>query len=78
LVAVIWYENALPRVPLSVVAPVITGAGAAIVNVRAAWPAPAELVALNVTVEAPAAVGVPEIKPVAVFTDNTEGNPVAP
>ena len=34
--------------------------------------------ALRVTVEVPAAVGVPEINPVPVFTDSPLGNPVAP
>jgi hypothetical protein len=77
-VAVIWYENAVPTVPLAVVALVITGAPTAIVSVRVAWPAPLALVALSVTVEVPAAVGVPEINPLVVLTDNPAGNPVAP
>ena len=51
----------------------------ATVRVRvAAEPAPALLVALRVTVEEPAAVGVPEIEPVEALTDNPAGNPVAP
>jgi hypothetical protein len=49
-----------------------------IVNVRVAWPVPALLVALRVTVEVPAVVGVPEIKPVPLLTDKPAGNPVAP
>ena len=58
---------------------VITGsAGMLMVRVRGSVPVPAPLVALNVTVEVPAAVGVPEINPVPVFTDNPAGNPVAP
>jgi hypothetical protein len=36
------------------------------------------LVALSVTVEVPALVGVPEIKPESVFTVRPVGNPVAP
>jgi hypothetical protein len=51
---------------------------AAIVRVKVAVPVPAALVALSVTEEVPAAVGVPEINPVPVFTDNPAGNPVAP
>ena len=38
------------------------------VRVRVALPVPPLLVALSVTVEVPAPVGVPEIKPEAVFT----------
>jgi hypothetical protein len=36
------------------------------------------LVALKVTVEVPALVGVPEINPVPQFTDTPAGSPVAP
>jgi hypothetical protein len=78
LEAVIWYEKALPTVPLAVVALVITGAAMAIVSVRVALPVPPLLLALSVTVEVPAAVGVPEIKPLLVLTDRPAGNPVAP
>jgi hypothetical protein len=63
---------------LAVVELVITGAGTAMVSVSAALPVPALLAALSVTVEVPAAVGVPEINPVAVFTVNPAGNPAAP
>jgi len=59
----------------------MTGAGmgaAAMVNVRLALPVPPLLVALSVTVDVPAAVGVPEISPVPLFTDKPAGNPVAP
>jgi hypothetical protein len=48
------------------------------VSVRVAFPVPALLVALSVTVDVPGAVGVPEIKPVPVFTVKPAGNPVAP
>jgi hypothetical protein len=48
------------------------------VSVRVALPVPPLLVALRVALDVPAAVGVPEIKPVALFTVNPAGNPVAP
>ena len=60
------------------VALVITGAAALIVSVRVAFPVPLLLVALNVTVDVPAVVGVPEINPVPLFTVSPAGNPVAP
>ncbi len=59
----------------------MTGAGmgaAAMVNVRLALPVPPLLVALSVTVDVPAAVGVPEINPDVLLSDNPAGNPVAP
>jgi hypothetical protein len=62
---------------LAVVALVITGAGKAMVSVSVAFPVPPLLVALSVTVEVPVVVGVPEINPVAVFTVNPAGKPVA-
>jgi hypothetical protein len=74
----IWYENAVPAVPFALVALVMTGAPAVIVRVSVALPVPVLLVALNVTVEVAAAVGVPEISPFVVFTDNPAGKPVAP
>jgi hypothetical protein len=51
---------------------------AAIVTVSVAFPVPPLFVALSVTVEVPAAVGVPVIDPVAEFTAKPAGNPVAP
>jgi hypothetical protein len=48
------------------------------VSVRVALPVPALLVALTATLEVPAPVGVPEIKPEAVFTARPVGNPDAP
>ena len=78
LLAVIWYENALPTVPLAVVALVITGAAGLMVSASVALPVPPLLVALSVTVDVPAVVGVPEINPDVLFTDNPAGNPVAP
>ena len=56
---------------------IITGVTTEIVSVRVAVPVPVALVALSVTVDVPAAVGVPEIIPVDVFTDSPAGNPVA-
>jgi hypothetical protein len=47
------------------------------VNGRVAVPVPALFVALNVTVDVPAAVGVPEINPVPVLIDRPAGNPLA-
>ena len=64
--------------PLAVVALVLTGGAGLIVSVRLALPVPPPLVALSVTVDVPAAVGVPEISPDVVFTDRPAGNPVAP
>ena len=63
--------------PLVEVALVITGAALLIVSVRVAVPVPPALVALSEIVEVPAAVGVPEIRPLVVFTDRPDGNPVA-
>ena len=40
-------------------------------------PVPVALVALNVTLDVPVAVGVPETTPVAVLTESPLGNPVA-
>ena len=48
-----------------------------IVKVSVALPVPPALVALIVTLYVPAVVGVPEIKPVLVFTLKPVGNPIA-
>jgi hypothetical protein len=58
---------------------VITGGlpAAAIVSVRFSVPVPYALVALSPTVEVPAAVGVPVMAPVEVFTLRPEGRFVA-
>src|ERR1700730_11909359 len=50
---------------------------AIIVKVNVAVPVPAAFVALNVTLDVPAVVGVPEMTPVAVLTESPAGNPVA-
>ena len=68
----------MPTVPLAEVALVITGAALLIVNVRVAVPVPPAFVALSITDEVPLAVGVPEIRPLVVFTVRPEGSPVAP
>ena len=64
--------------PLAVVVLVITGFATAMVSVSVAFPVPPAFVALNVTVDVPAAVGVPEMRPVLVLTPRLAGNPVAP
>ena len=56
---------------------VVVGTGLLIVKVSVAVPVPLALVALMVTLYVPAAVGVPEINPVAVFTVKPAGSPVA-
>ena len=48
------------------------------VSVTVALPVPPLLVALTVTLEVPEEVGVPEINPLVVLTDNPAGSPVAP
>ena len=57
----------------------MTGActAAVTVNVNVALPVPPLFVALIVTAEVPAAVGVPDIEPELVFTVRPAGNPVA-
>ena len=77
-VAVTVKFPATPTVNMALLALVIAGAGTETVKVSVAVPVPPPLLALKVTVEVPAAVGVPEITPVAVFTVNPAGNPVAP
>ena len=56
----------------------ITGAGTEIVSDKVALPVPVLFVALSVTVDVPAVVGVPEMRPVLVFTLRPAGKPVAP
>jgi len=51
---------------------------ALIVSVRLAFPLPPLFVALSVTVEVPAVVGIPEINPLVLLTDSPAGSPVAP
>ena len=77
MVAVIWYENALPTFPLAAVELVNTGVAPVMVSVSVPLPVPPLLVALSATVDVPADVGVPDISPVPLFTDKPPGNPVA-
>src|SRR5262245_9282020 len=65
LVAVIWYENGIPMVPVAVNVLVMTGSGGGslIVRERDNVPVPPAFVALNVTEERPDDVGVPDIHP---------------
>jgi hypothetical protein len=64
---------------LDTAASMVIPAGAGeMVTVNVADPGPAPFVALSVTVNVPAAVGVPEIRPVPLFTDSPAVNPVAP
>jgi hypothetical protein len=65
-------------VALAVPLLVITGGGTVTVRVKGALPVPALLAALSVTLEVPAPVGVPEIKPETVFTMRPVGSPDAP
>jgi hypothetical protein len=72
----------VPTLPLAVAALEITGAvtttgAAATVIVRVLVADPPALVALRVTVEVAAAVGVPEITPLVAFTVSPAGSPVA-
>jgi hypothetical protein len=60
---------ALPAVVEVGLIEVMVGTGLLIVRVKVALPVPPALVALMVTLYVPAVVGVPEIKPVLVFTD---------
>src|SRR2546428_13163702 len=57
---------------------VMTGVAGVIVTASVWVPVPPALVALRVTVEAPAVVGVPERSPVAALSARPAGNPVAP
>src|SRR5438132_11453473 len=56
----------------------MTGVVGVIVTASVWVPVPPALVALRVTVEAPALVGVPEMSPVVALSARPAGNPVAP
>ena len=77
LVATIWYVKATPTVPVALVALVMTGEAGLMVRTKVVLPVPPAFAALTVTLEVPAVVGVPEIKPVPVFTVKPAGRPVA-
>ena len=73
--------NSVPTLALAVVALLMTGTnpGAGEIEIlKVAFPIPPEFVALTVTVEFPAVVGVPEIKPVVALTFKPAGKPDAP
>ncbi|MEO5960560.1 MAG: hypothetical protein ABIR80_15715 [Opitutaceae bacterium] len=78
--AVIVKLNGVPTVAVAASELVIVGlTGAApMVSVNVAVPVPTALLALRVTVETPAAVGVPPIAPVVALTVRPAGRPVAP
>src|ERR1017187_10209321 len=86
LVAVIWNENAVPTLPDAVKALVRTGVklppldpAEVIVMMRVSdVEVPAELLAYTLTCDVPAAVGVPEMRPVALLKESPAGSPVAP
>ena len=67
-------KSALPAVVQVGLIEVVVGTGLLIVRVSVALPVPPALVALMVTLYIPAVVGVPEIKPVLVFTDRPAGS----
>ena len=67
----------LPAMAQAGLIEVIVGIPAQIVITSVALPVPPALVALMVTLYVPAVVGVPEIKPVPVFTLKPAGKPVA-
>ena len=64
--------------PLPVKVLVIAGGTSGfMVKANVAEPVPFAFVALNVTLDVPAAVGVPEMTPVVVLTESPAGSPVA-
>ncbi len=65
--------------PLALKALLIAGGEAVTftLKVNITDPVPVALAALNVTVDVPAAGGVPEMTPVAVLTESPAGNPAA-
>ena len=82
--AVIWWETLAPRftdtAPRSLVITSPVGGGGATgftVILRLAEPVPAEFDAEIDDVKVPAVLGVPEITPVEVLTDNPEGKLLA-
>jgi hypothetical protein len=65
-----WIVCTTVRVP-------VAGVAADTVTIRLFVPEPAEFVALKVTVEVAATVGVPEITPLVALTVRPAGSPVA-
>ncbi len=73
---IVYAAKTVPTVPLAVAALDITGMAGLIVIVKTFVPVPVIFVALSVSMNVPATVGVPLIIPVAVLIDNPAGNPV--
>jgi hypothetical protein len=71
-------DRAIPELALATVCIDETGTLDAMVNVSVAFPVPAALLAVRVTVEVPGEAGVPEINPLVVLTDKPAGSPAAP
>ena len=69
--------RAVPNVMSAGLFQVMMGVAFPTVKVNVMEPVPPALVALMVTDEAPAAMGMPEMIPVTVSIDNPAGNPVA-
>jgi len=67
----------VPACPEAESALVMTGADGLIVRVSVEVPVPLALVALMVTFVVPAAVGVPDMRPLAVLTLKPAGRPMA-
>src|SRR5204862_91039 len=76
-VAVIWYVIGLPTPPTAELALVMTGGPNVMLKVTPRLPVPVPLVANTVALNVPVAVGVPEMRPVAVFTVTPGGSPLA-
>src|SRR2546427_10925237 len=70
--------NGAPPWHVAVAAMVMTGVAGLIVTASVWVPVPPALVALRVTVEAPALVGVPAMSPLVASSARPAGNPVAP
>src|SRR3989441_9703192 len=78
LVAVMGSVIAAPTWLVAVAVMVMAGVAGVIVTASVWVPVPPALVALRVTVEAPAVAGVPEMSPVVALSARPAGNPVAP
>ena len=66
-----------PTCPVAVAALVTTGVPKETVIVSVIVPVPPALLAPIVTLDVPVAVGLPDIRPEAVFTVSPDGSPVA-
>ena len=77
-VALIWYLNGDPALPLTKRSPVIVGRATVTRMVMFALPVPPEFEAVSATLKRPEDVGVPVIRPVLLFNFKPPGKPVAP